>query len=71
MTALTNQSLLADVEAAISKILSGAIQEYYIGGRRITYLNLKELIDFRNELKAAVAMETTGNGAMEAQVTFE
>lgn len=71
MTALTNQSLLTDVETAITKILSGAIQEYYIGNRRITYLNLKELIDFRDKLKAAVAMETTGNGAMEAQVVFE
>lgn len=71
MTALTSQSLLADVETAISKILSGAIQEYYIGGRRITYFNLQELIDIRNQLKAAVAIETTGNNALEAQATFK
>lgn len=70
MTALTSQSLLTDVETAIQKILAGAIQEYYIGGKRITYMNIKELMDIRDSLKAAVGLEDATNGNLEAQVVF-
>lgn len=70
MAEVTNRTLLSEVESAISKLLSGAIQEYYIGGRRITYLNVKDLMEIRDRLRVAVALEESG-GSMEAQVTFE
>lgn len=70
MAEVTNRTLLSEVESAISKLLSGAIQEYYIGGRRITYLNVKDLMEIRDRLRFAVALEESG-GSMEAQVTFE
>lgn len=68
MTALTSQSMLTDVETAISKILAGGVAEYYIGGKRVTYFDLDKLCRLRDDLRARVALET--DGTLEAQVTF-
>ncbi len=70
MAEVTNRTLLSEVESAISKLLSGAIQEYYIGGPRITSLNVKDLMEILDRLRVAVALEESG-WSMAAQVTFE
>ena len=69
MTALTSQSLLTAVESAITKILAGGVAEYYIGGRRATYLDLDKLYRIRDDLLSRIALETAGT--LEAQATFE
>lgn len=51
-------TLLAEYEAAISKVLKG--QAYSIAGRSVTRANLAELEDGRDKYKREVARETNG-----------
>ncbi len=51
-------TLLAEYEAAISKVLSG--QAYSIAGRSVTRANLAELESGRDKYKREVARETSG-----------
>lgn len=54
----TSAELLAQVETAITGILSGAIQSYRLpSGTEITKVNLNQLREFRDTLKAEVAQE--------------
>ena len=53
------RELLAEVNAAIKKVLSG--QSYSLGSRTVTRVNLKELRAFRRELEAEIeALEESG-----------
>lgn len=55
----TPEQLLAEVNAAISKILIGG-QSYQIGSRKLTRANLQELYAIRNDLQAQAASGTPG-----------
>jgi len=53
------RELLAEVNAAIKKVLAG--QSYSLGSRTVTRVNLKELRAFRRELEAEIeALEENG-----------
>lgn len=55
----TPETLLNDVNAAITKILVSG-QSYQIGSRKLTRADLKELYAIRNDLQAQVASGTPG-----------
>ena len=62
--AVSVQTMLDNVEAAINtRLTGGAVQSYTIGGRNIQYCSLKELYDIREllrkELNAASSGSTT------------
>ncbi len=59
--ALNPATLLAEVEAAISALLSGEHQSYSIGGRAVTRLDLSELFEQRRMLQAEIARESGGS----------
>lgn len=53
-------SLLSQVEAAISALLTGGASSYSIGSRSVTKLDLGQLFEERRMLQAEVARSTTG-----------
>ena len=60
--AVTVQTMLDNVEAAINaRIVGGAVQAYTIGGRNIQYCSLKELYEIRNLLRKEVNNSTPGS----------
>lgn len=58
---------LAEIEDAISAILSGA-QEYRIGSRSIRRVDLSVLYGERNRLEKEIDAETNGNGIFHVAV---
>ena len=60
--AVSVQTMLDNVEAAINARLSGgAVQAYTIGGRNIQYCSLKELYDIRDLLRRELNSATPGS----------
>lgn len=53
-------SLLAQVEAAISALLTGGASSYSIGSRSVTKLDLGQLFEERRMLQAEVARSNGG-----------
>ena len=54
----TKEEMLTNVESAIdAKMKGGAVESYSINGRNIKYMNLSELIKWRNQLKAEISSE--------------
>lgn len=53
-------SLLTQVEAAISALLTGGASSYSIGSRSVTKLDLAQLFEERRMLQAEVSRSTTG-----------
>lgn len=53
-------SLLSQVEAAISALLTGGASSYSIGSRSVTKLDLAQLFEERRMLQAEVSRSTTG-----------
>lgn len=62
MAYTTDAALLADVRDAIQKLVSGAVQEYRIGQRNVTYLDLDDLRKMEADLvrKTATPAERSG-----------
>lgn len=58
-TDVTPASMLAEVNAAISRILVGG-QSYKIGSRQLTRADLSKLYAMRNDLQAQVAAGESG-----------
>jgi hypothetical protein len=54
-------TLLAQVEAAISALLTGGASSYSIGNRSVSKLDLAALMDQRNKLTRQLERES-GNG---------
>ena len=66
--AVSVQTMLDNVEAAINaRLVGGAVQSYTIGGRNIQYCSLKELYDIRDllreELKASTPKASVNYGS--------
>ena len=60
--AVSVQTMLDNVEAAINARLSGgAVQSYTIGGRNIQYCSLKELYDIRDLLRKELNSSMPGS----------
>ena len=53
-------TLLSQVEAAISALLTGGASSYSIGSRSVTKLDLSQLFEERRMLQAEVSRNTTG-----------
>lgn len=53
-------SLLAQVETAIEQLLTGNVQNYSIGSRSVTKLDLADLFEQRRILQSEVSRSTTG-----------
>lgn len=51
---------LAEVQAAISSLLSGEAQSYTIDGRTVTKLDLAELYKIENDLRIKAVREQDG-----------
>lgn len=67
----TSRTQLAEVNAAISTILSGG-QSYKIGSRSLTRADLAKLYDMKKELESEIAEETNnGLGRRAAAVYFD
>lgn len=56
--ALDPQTLLTQIETAISALLTGGHTSYSIGGRSVTRLDLARLFDERRMLQSEVARST-------------
>ena len=50
----TKQEMLDNVETAINALVGGA-QSYSIGGRTVTHRQIKELREWRDQLKREIA----------------
>lgn len=61
-------ALLATVNSAIEAIVSGRVQEYRIGARTVTYVDLKELRATRDDLERRITNTASGGGI--AHATF-
>ncbi len=60
--AVSIQTMLDNVEAAINaRLAGGAVQSYTIGGRNIQYCSLKELYDIRNLIRKELNNSTPGS----------
>ncbi len=60
--AVTVQTMLDNVEAAINaRLTGGAVQSYTIGGRNIQYCSLKELYDIRSLLRKEINSAASGS----------
>lgn len=60
--AVTVQTMLDNVEAAINaRLAGGAVQAYTIGGRNIQYCSLKELYDIRDLLRKELNSASPGS----------
>ena len=60
--AVSVQTMLDNVEAAINtRLTGGAVQAYTIGGRNIQYCSLKELYDIRDLLRKELNSATSGS----------
>lgn len=57
-----NQTLLSQIEAAITALVVGGASSYSIGGRSVTKLDLTELYDMRERVLAQIQRES-GSGA--------
>lgn len=58
MATPTNQEMLDKTNEAIQALLNaGAVQSYNIGGRNLQHYSLKELMDLRQVLQAALSSE--------------
>ena len=53
-------SLLTQVEAAISALLTGGASSYSIGSRSVTKLDLAQLFEERRMLQSEVSRNSTG-----------
>lgn len=60
--AVTVQTMLDNVEAAINaRLAGGAVSAYTIGGRNIQYCSLKELYDIRDLLRKELNSSASGS----------
>ena len=60
--AVTAQTMLDNVEAAINtRLIGGAVQAYTIGGRNLQYCSLKELYDIRDKLRQEINAAASGS----------
>jgi hypothetical protein len=57
---MTNQEELTLLETAYTTLLGGGVQSYSINGRSVTRLDFSWMIKRIDQLRAAVARETTG-----------
>lgn len=60
MAYTTDTQLLADVNDAIDALVTGRVEEYSLGSRRVRYADLRNLREFRAELERRISMATTG-----------
>lgn len=67
MTAAEAQEELTLLRAARTKLLTGGVAAYAIGGRSITYLSLKDLNDREEVLESVIAAAATGGRTMLAR----
>jgi len=56
----TTASLLAQVEAAIEALVNGGASSYSMSNRSVTKLDLTELMQTRDKLRAQLDRETRG-----------
>jgi hypothetical protein len=56
---MTAAQRLAELDAAISALLTGGASSYSIGGRSVTKLNLNDLVEERRQLAFEVVREST------------
>lgn len=60
--AVSAQTMLDNIEAAInSRLTGGAVASYSIGGRNLQYISLSELRQMRDQLKREIASQTPNN----------
>jgi hypothetical protein len=60
--------LLQQVETAISNCLTA--QSYTVAGRQKTMAQLRELREFRQQLKDELSIENSGSGSMSTLLTL-
>ena len=59
--AVSAQTMLDNIEAAInSRLTGGAVASYSIGGRNLQYCSLTDLYSMRDKLKREIASSTKG-----------
>ncbi len=57
----TYQSLLTQLDAAISALLTGGVESYSIGARTVTKLDLDDLFKWREQVAMAASRESSGS----------
>jgi hypothetical protein len=65
----TTSELLTQVETAISNCLTA--QSYTVAGRQKTMAQLRELREFRQQLKDELSIEQSGSGSMATLLSLQ
>lgn len=65
--AVSDQTMLDNIDTAINNRLSGgAVDSYEIGGRNLKYCSLTELYELKRIIESRIASTTVGNRTIKA-----